>query len=354
MNAKTLVLLVATAAAASGLAVLIVQRGSPASASAESRALLFPGLEARINDVARISVRHGAKPENQFTIVRGATDWEIVERGGYPAQFEKAKQLVVGLAEMRIVETLTARPENHRRLGVHDPASHIDAPEGSGDGATIPTQVTLADEKGNPLASVILGATRWGATPMVYVRKPDDPQVWLASGRIDAPGVFTNWVDTQILNIPRDRVRSAVIMHPDGEVLAVERATPAETAFAVQNPPEGRRLRGPNVGDSVATAIAAVTLEDVAPIGSVNFDGGDGWTRGPTAEYRTFDGLVLTVQLAIKDDRTWARFVANHDASVTPPEGATGLRSGAEVAQEVDRLNARFSRFAFELPAWKA
>src|SRR5258708_6138575 len=80
------------------------------------------------------------------------------------------------------------------------------------------TLVTIKADKGGTTAAAIIGNIKWeGSKPGVYIRKAGEPQSWLADGKIELPGDFTGWVDPQIVNIPRDRVKEGKVTHPEGE-----------------------------------------------------------------------------------------------------------------------------------------
>lgn len=354
MSRTTLIALILVAALAVVAATLVTRQQSASVAAAGAKGKIFDGLTARVNDVAEVRVQRGSAADGLVTLKRSAAGaWELADRGAYPAKFEKVKEVIVGLAELEKEEELTSRPEGYKTLGVQDPSS-VKPEEGAASAEAVPTLITLKDDKGAELASLIVGQTKWGQVPTVYVRKPGEAASWLASGRLEIPAQLTGWVEAEFLKVPRERIKLASTTQPDGGVLVVERTSPTDANFAVQNVPEGKKLRSPAVGDSLAIGLASVALDDVAPIETINFAGGSGWTPGPKAEFRTFDGLMILVELVDNGPRTWAKFGAAFDESVKPPEGATGLKSAEDVKKEVASLNETFSKYAFSLPAWKA
>ncbi len=355
MTGKMLIGLVGVAVIAAGAAYFVARPGAGGMGEAPATGGMFLStLGERVNDVAEIRVKHANKPANEFTLKRDEKGgWTIPERGGYPAKFEKVKDVIVGLSQLQTSEELTSKPENYARLGVQDPATYVEAKEGEAASGNVPTSIVLRDGKGAEVASVIVGGSKWGQPPGTYVRRPGEARAWLCSGRVDVPNQVSGWVESEFLRLGGGRVKSARLTHKDSPEILVVKNAPADTAWAVQNVPEGKKLRGPNIGDQIALAASSIALDDVAPVESIDFDGAKGGKPGSTFEFRTFDGLVLSGAVAEKDGVMWLRANAAVDESAKAPEGAEGMKSLEDVKKEAEDLNGRLGKFAFALPQWK-
>ena len=68
---------------------------------------LFPGLKDQINDVAQISIESATTSLN---MKKQGENWLITEAGDYPARFDKIKQTVLSLADMKILSAKTSNP----------------------------------------------------------------------------------------------------------------------------------------------------------------------------------------------------------------------------------------------------
>lgn len=338
MKIGTLAVLGIAAVAAAGAAVYVAQRGSVSEDSAIGE-VMFQSLSPRISDVAMIHIKRG---DGEFSLRRAEHGWELVEKGGFPARFDRVQETVVGLAQLRRQEAMTSRPERYAQIGVQDP-SQAEAGELAGTG---PTLLTLKDDKGEVLASAIIGNTRFGARPGVYIRQPGEAQSWLAEGRLEVPAHFTQWIEPQILSIQRDRIQSVAVTPPEGEPFSLERRDREQTAFEVIGIPPGSELKSPTASEAFGNALAFLSLEDVAPAESIAFTGKEGAALGSQLEFRTFDGLLLLVQLADHEGVTWMRLHAMPD-----PDKA---EAAAAVIEEAMALNARTDRWAFAIPSYKA
>src|SRR5262245_55872421 len=109
MKQKT-VLALSLVTLAAVLVAFLARRGNETSASSEAPKLLFPELEAHVNDVAEIHVEKNGK---STTIKREGGQWKLSDRGGYPAKFDPVKQIAVRLARLEVEEQKTAKKENH-------------------------------------------------------------------------------------------------------------------------------------------------------------------------------------------------------------------------------------------------
>ena len=216
------------------------------------------------------------------------------------------------------------------------------------------------DADGAVLADVVVGKPKSGhASPALYVRRHGEDQSWLVEGSIRAASALTSWVERKVLGIPADRMRGVDITHPDGEVLSVSRPDDTETSYDVAGVPEGRELSTPYAPSSVATALNYVSLEDVVPVGEIDFGGA---TR---STWRTFDGLVATAETVERDGVHWTRFEFAYEESeevgpVAPPEEGEQPETpdeadaSAAIRAEVEELAAAHAAWAYAVGRSKA
>ena len=74
--------------------------------------------------------------------------WVVVEKGNYPADEARMRRLLLGLADLTLVEPKTERPELFARLDLDDPSNGKS------------TLVALQDRTGKTVAELIVGKTR--------------------------------------------------------------------------------------------------------------------------------------------------------------------------------------------------
>lgn len=263
----------------------------------------FPALRERPDAVARVII---TSPAGTFTLTRAADRWVAADRHDYPVAADKLRQLIVQLADMRLIEAKTSRPERYARLEVEDVA----------DGASS-RLIRLEDAGGAVLGEAILGKRRerlTGTLPSgIYLRRPGEAQSWLASGGVELDEQVQDWLEEEIVALEGERVQRIEISPPSGDGYAVLRDTP-EAELHLDGLAEGEALRQDANLNQLLGALAAVRLEDVRPAGEVD------WPDAQhTVRVVTFDGVELTLRLAALDDQRWLQ--VDSATTLDRPEG---------------------------------
>lgn len=144
MNRKQFIILLVFAALVGSAGLVIYQRnnGSWQSAEADIGRKLLPNLA--VNDIAQISIRTGT---NVLNLARHDNLWRVRERGDYPANFSQISDLLLKLADLKIIQNQEIEPSQLGRFELLPPDSQTDAG----------TLVELKDQNGKTLDSILLG-----------------------------------------------------------------------------------------------------------------------------------------------------------------------------------------------------
>jgi hypothetical protein len=318
MNRRNLLLL-GTATAATIGAVILLTPDTTEPPPNSATPLAFPGLAPRLANAARIEVvRH----DGTLVIRRAASDtWVLPARADHPVRPERVREVLVGLTELRLTEPRTANPEMLERLGVEDPTRA---------GATS-ALLRVLDANGAPIAELIVGRRRMrvqGNVPeSVYVRRPAETQAWLAEGRLPLDADPSLWIDRDIANIPRDRVRAAEIHRAGEGALVLRRGRELEAPLAVIEPAETPALDEVSL-DEVARAFEFLTFLEVRAVADMPGE----WLG--EAQFELTDNLRIAVAARKEGENLWVRLAASGDA-------------------EAERLNARWRGWAYQVGQWK-
>lgn len=283
--------------------------------------LLLPDLGGGLDQVTRVSVV-GAGSAPVATLERGEDgSWSVAEKDGYPADTEKVRQTLISLAEARIVEPKTANPDFYDRLGVEG----VEAEAAGGvavtlTGAEMPVNVIVGDTEG---------------TSQVYVREVDQAQSFLVDRNPDVGNETTDWLATEILAIPGDRMARVTVTHPDGEVVSVSKADPDQSNFDLEDMPPDRELQYASVANVMGNVLSGLNLQDVEPRTETD-------EPVTVTEFVAFDGLVITAESVERDDEPWVAFRAEFRAPAEEPEPAAdenaAVNAGNESGDEVDAV----------------
>jgi hypothetical protein len=329
--------LVLLAALAGGAAWLAGGDGAAPEAEGVGEPLL-PGLKARVNDVAALSV---LTTKERFTVRRSdAGTWSLDESDGYPVRFETVKKTLLALAGLRTVEPKTDNPSRYAELGVTDPES----PES---GSAL---VTVLDAQGQSLGAVILG-NAGGARDTHYARRASEARSWLVRGNLVLDRTPAQWMDRQVFKLPSTRVQSVTIEHADGEKVMVSRAAESEPDWAVQAVPEGSEPKSSGIGRTCASALEYLNFDKVAAAGRQPVPEAE----RASAVLSTFDGISVNVTTG----RAPAAEPAEGETAVPGTVWASlQVTAGEDAAEalkaEAKAANDRLAAWVFALPEYAA
>lgn len=337
-------------------AALLYPRQTQQGISGSGEAVL-PDLAQQVGQLQQIVVdRAGGET---VTLQRIADSWTVIEKSGYPADTAQVRSLLLGLADLRRIEPKTAKPERYGDLGLSDPDT-----EGSR-----AVSVQLKGTDGDPIADLIFGDRQPArADPTrteIYLRQPDDNQTWLVEGNLPELGGALSWLESDVLDTDRDRIRTATVEHADGETIQVGREDVEEMDFSMASVPEGREPASPFTINALANAFSQLQMDDVLPADEVEFPA----EPELVASMETFDGLSVSAEIAQQQERWLLRLTAQGDPSAaTPADGDPAEGTDAEEEQatpetedetppaaespdveaEAERLNARWDGWIYE------
>lgn len=329
-----MVLAAATAIAVAGAVAAVVLQ--PNVAPPKEGRPVFAGLVEKINDIRAIDI---VRTEEAFTMVRKGDGWVMKDRYDYPVRFDKVKEALLTMTEMKTLEPATNKSELFNKLEV--------APSGKD---STGGQITLKDANGRVIASLLVGRRAYSRGPaaidQLYVRKPDENQAWLVKGAIDVGRRPVDWLVRDIIDVNRDRVRETQVREPDGKMLVVRETGVEKGKFEiVDKPADAKVIADINVW-TVAGLAEEVSLNEVKPAAEVGFAGNE----EPQAIVFSRDGLVITVRVRKVGDDTWATFETKVDpAQRELAKIKNDLRPIDLVRRQSDEVNARTKGWAYQL-----
>ncbi len=278
--------------------------------------LLFPDLKAQINQISQVSV---SKAGESATMNNHAGEWVLVESQNYPVDPGKLRQLLVSLADAKILEEKTSNAKLYERLGVEDTAADNQGTE---------IRFGIADDE----TSIIIG--NLAQRNYRFARIRGETESWLIDRNPVVPADISDWLLPKILNIDSIGVQAVTITHSNGESIHIEKDHRAARNFAVSQIPDGREILYPSVVDGIADVMNGLNLEDVAEAAESHED--ESFAR---TVFTTFDGLTVTIDSSMRDEDTWISLHAVH--------------ADAE-SDEVTMINDRVVGWTYQIQAYKA
>ncbi len=332
-NFSMLIGMTTVAVVIAGWAVL----SRPATESSDfDGTLVFPGLLESIDDLRTVVIRH---KDGDLTLKLADSGWVYTDRDDYPVQNDKIGELLVKLTRMEKVEPKTKLAEKYDRLDLVDPAEKED---------TRAKEVILKNSSGDHIARLMVGKRKFtlgtseGGT---YVLVEDDPQAWLVTGELNPGARPRDWLVREISDIKDDDIRRISVIHPDGEVLAVNKSTPDQANYTVENVPTGMELKRDSIAGDMGRVLSNLLLDDVKKRKDVSFS----QEETIRATFEGFAGFTVQVELIEDGDENWLRFRG------TPPDSGSE-KAGEEATnwtQVITDLNTATEGWVYQLPGYE-
>jgi hypothetical protein len=187
---------------------------------------LLEGLQ--VDEVAQVDV---ADAQGTVTLVRGERGWSVKERGGFPADIEPIRDLLVKLQELKVVQAEGLTDAVRPRMQLAAPGAGA-KPEETG------TLVELKARDGKSVAKLVLGkqAMKEARGPGLGMGIPSGRYVWVAADPqrvsvVSEPFASVaakpqDWLAKELLRL--ERPKSLIVAGPDGrERWSVSKASEA-------------------------------------------------------------------------------------------------------------------------------
>jgi hypothetical protein len=295
MKPQHFALLAVAAVLSLSAAVGIYTSSAPWSVETTSGGPLFPSLQSEAGKVHRIEISQGSTT----LVLEGAGDqWRLQNRDSYPATPEKIRALLASLSEAVLAEPKTRNPQRYALLELEDPA----------DKNANSRLVRLLDDKGAVIGEAIVGKKRSGGGGLgkggTYVRKPGDPQTWLATADINGGTGLRDWAKARIFETAPDKITKLKIEIPGNAAYEIVRDPGGEHKLAEM--PAGKKLKFVNVVDNIVEATAFMEFEDVRKAAESSGD-------VSTVALETESGLKVVFKFRRETDATWLAISAAGD-----------------------------------------
>lgn len=262
-----------------------------------AQGLAVPGLEREITRAQRILV---TSTDASYRIERTERGWVMRDRGDYPVSAARLEQLTNGLARLAFTRRMTSDQGRHARLGVDDPRQ-------GGRGVL----VQIEDGQGALLANLILGVETRG----LYVRKPDENQVWAARGELPPLRDPATWLDLTPLTLDAAQIARAEIVPTIGRPYVLERESRETRDFVIVAPARLAPLTLQSVTQT-AERLAHLSPVDVQPAPAIQ------GTPRARVRLRTFTGVLIDAEIIDVDQKSWVKITATAENPEAEPAAA--------------------------------
>ncbi len=348
MKAKTFLILMSILGVLAVVTYVTVDFNPSGPAHSPMGQKLFADLPA--NDIAAIELMHvdGAvnlKKENDL--------WVVVERAGFPADFEKISELVRRVVEMRIGSSFEILPDMLGPLQLHDPADERVAATDRG------MRFIFRDAHQQPLLDIIVGKARETTAGSGNYILPRQSRVgYLVDGNLRRFGRQSpDWIQNKLLDVHPEEIERVVCEDPgSGEVLyTLQRPQPDQDAIWIDGDPDESAHRTFRI-ETVYRALSNLSVDDVvAPAGIAD---PPAWENRHRLAYHLYDGTIYYIYpgdpLPGADDLFYLRLqVAHTDAVQLNKVDASRPDETLTLEERTPGLNKMLEPWVYVIPAWK-
>ena len=288
---------------------------------------LLPDMMNRINEVDVISIEHEGK---SLTFLKSnGDDWSLMEANGYPADKERIRNMLIGLAHLEKIEPKTSLPEFYPDLQVESTSADNSKSY----------LLTLLNKEGEQITSLLVGKKINGITwngSGYFIRFPNEEQSWLVRGNFDVTGKRQSWMATRILPLYQGRI---------GTVTVVDGAQKREGVYTRTDP--ALPLLPSFTSDKYVITSVDFTKRMEEVLTSFDFESVSRRTAAlaqakpfSSLMIETLDGMNIFLFLYLEDSIPYAAvsFSASEKAS-------------DEVREEVLRLEETHNKWLYRIPA---
>jgi hypothetical protein len=329
-------LLVLTSLALLALWVFAAKNGAGDKPVANS--LLLPQISTQINAVDRVEILTAGNI-TEATLLKSGNGWQLEQMQGYRADWSKLQTLLATLAQARVVETKTDKPEYYARLGVED----ITAADAGG--------VLIRLGVGDQTTGILVGQQAQGRRGQ-YVRLQNVAASALIDRRLDVTTLQSDWVDSTIIDINSAEVAQVEIIHPGGERVLVMRISADQTDFDLAGFPLDREIKSSWAVNSLGSIFSMLNLETVRPEGDVD------WNNAVRLRMLLFSGVGIMADTLEADGEYLLRLSASHPAANVVQKDADGhtptdaqkeinRQAAIDVAKTVENINRKTATWVY-------
>lgn len=356
MKGKNLLILVVVAIVLAGLAVVSSRSRSTALPDVIGKRVL-PDLP--VNDVEKMVV---SAPGGTITLAKENDAWITPSKFNYPAEFQKIKDVLLQLSEMKIGQVMRLTAGQKAAMGMGAPASG--APANAG------TVLELFGAKDRKLATVLLGASRQRKAPANsgfegmggyadgrYLSPDGGKTVYLVTDSLeDVSTKAKDWLDTELLNVNGSDISEITVTVPGKPDLRLVRKDPTKLdvdGMAADEEADGSKLYG------IESALSYLRFSDVADPALT--DAQTGMDKPTVFKLTTHKGQVYTATIGSVATNSMERYVrldvalkpaATNQPAATEAGNTNAVAAAAKVAEERKKLDEEMQALNGKVGTW--
>lgn len=288
------------------------------------RAYFYPELLDESNDITSLII---SQKKKTTSLSKQRPEWKVKNKDDFTANSSLVKQLILQIADLKIVEPKTSSAAHHKKLGLQE----IDAEGSSG------TLITVSSKKGNLVSLIVGNQPSDSSRQQYYVRRNEKNETWLVEGKLDAPADPIKWMDSLIMNVDTKRIKEVQINRPDEASIIITKKDKKEEFFALQNVPDGFRATSEATISSMGAILLNLRFNDVKSAKHVS-------ALKPSQETTvlTFDQVTIRMLDYEIDEKLFTKFIFEFPEALQK-----------KFNPEFKSLAEKTNRWIYQIPGYK-
>lgn len=297
----------------------------------KNSAELYPNIINELDKVSSIDI-NGKDKKLSFK-KNNDGDWEIISNGSFPAQMNLVNDLLLGVADLKIIEQKTKDPKLYSLLQVDDLKN-----ENSN-----AISMILKDPNDNILVNLLVGKKERQAIvgsklEQLYVRKNGDLQSWLVEGFLPISLEFKDWVNQPLIPITANDIRKIIISNSYSKTpLVIYKENHAGDFYIKEGTDKKPNITAIQQNNSLVHMLSNMEYHHVTTYGEVSHH----WQPNLKIEIDTIHDFKLKIELAKIKQRICARVLASFVGDKDAINSASG--------NKIDRVNEFSESWIFHI-----
>ncbi len=296
-----------------------------------------------VNAVAKLAI---ITDKDSLEIVKGEKGWKVLNREGYPANFEKLSNLLLSLKNLEIAQYPRVMKS---QFGAMKLISPVYGKENRDAGILL----QLSDKNNKPITSLVLGELHFQEkenNDSYKTVRPDGRYLRLRDS--DKPALVTNplsnadpdpksWLDNKFIKITKSI--SVQLSGSDGKKKWRIYRKNINEPWVLEGIKKGEKPLPRQMLDATS-AFEKISFEDVSLAAEAELKG----TQDVTIE--TEEGIVYTIKLLVKEKKVFAKFAISGKATTFKPMNRNETdkeKREKEFKDKMDKLKAEIEKEHF-------
>lgn len=195
----------------------------------------------------------------KLTLLQKDNNWLILEKDHYPVLPLRIKELLFGLADLKIIDSKTTNPDNFAAIDLQDLASGSNT-----------IKISLFNKEHEEIDSIYLGKREFIASPnadyhnYIFVRRPSEKQTWLVAGNLPERFEFKDLVNQPLINLDLNQIVGLkLVKTKDPKNIINIKRNSANGELKLLDLPKGYKLKDQYLLDSMLQQFTYLNYDDV-------------------------------------------------------------------------------------------